>query len=664
MDPSMVKTLVIMNSGIVVATIFAMVYFIKRAKAKENGTFDAQKEYKIRNRYNFYSNNVFLRKRIRRIAERYSSMACYDQSEVIIKTVQLFEKTMMFCIGLPVIVWFLLKDIFIGLTCCLISYIYYDIAIDKELDAIYKEVLLEVGQAIQSIRTCYMEYGSIPKAVLYCEKGKYLEAPMKTIHSILIDVDGDKRLEEFSRTSPIRILKTLAKQCYITNDSGDTTDPVYGSAFQQELTILRTECDAEYNRLEETRIAFKSLAGLSLLGIALLPIMQWYLLTNIPGTSILLNGTYGAVVRVVCVAITCITYYVISVINRPSVVNQVDVSEWIDNICQKYKRQVKTIMPKDFKSIHKWEKTISGALSSQTLEYIYTKKVLFFFAMIIASAILLFGYTATIREAIYNNYGSLSFIPMSEMTEKQYKAMVEVDKEIMAMDELPEKESVLGPMYQNRVKGITELDALSHADRITIKFTMYNALRIKWFWPLIVFGCGLIGWWIPNLTIMFRKKLVTYESTEDVLQLQNLMIVLANTNMTVRRALYWLTKQATVHKAVLRLAYVSYAADPFDALNTLYRSVESLDFRRMILNLKTSVYDLTLKDAFSNLILDKDQALTARERALKEELESKKQWAKLLAVAPAAIGLVFYFIVPILYLGLTQLLDSFSAMSM
>ena len=177
-----------------------------------------------------------------------------------------------------------------------------------------------------------------------------------------------------------------------------------------------------------------------------------------------------------------------------------------------------------------------------------------------------------------------------------------------------------------------------------------------------MYAVAVIGWFFPELSLKQRKKLVMYEATNDVAQLQTMMIVLSETNMDVYKAVCWLEKQAAVHKAAIRQCHYSYIADPMAALTKLEKSSPINDFKRLLRKLKASVYTLSLKDAFSDMAMDKSQSLTITEMLRTEELEQRKNSAKMIAIMPAAIALIGCLVAPILILGISEMMDTLSSL--
>ena len=281
-----------------------------------------------------------------------------------------------------------------------------------------------------------------------------------------------------------------------------------------------------------------------------------------------------------------------------------------------------------------------------------------------AFVILLFG-TITVRDNFYNNYNSLSFIPQT-VTETQHNQIVRMDNDFMELkqDEYEAyDDETLQSYIKGRITGISDSDASEQVKRLRKKYEGYHGAHYYWWWWLVCYAVAVLCWFVPEITLKVRKKMVAYEATNDVSQLQTMMIVLSETKMDVYKALCWLEKQAAVHKAAIRKCHYSYIADPIAALEKLEKSSPVNDFKRLLRKLKSSVYTLSLHDAFSDMALDKAQTLTITEMLRGEELEQRKNSAKLIAVAPAALALIGCFIGPVLILGVSEMVDTLNNLS-
>ena len=663
----MSKQMIYMNLGIVIATIIAFIYFTARAKAKTDRNYALRQKRKLHNRFAIYYNNLIIRGPFRRLVEMYASLSCYDSDTVKEESVKLFERNASIMIILPITSFIVMKDALIFLLMGFMGYVYYQSTIEKANDAIYVKLMEDCSMTISSVREKYLETDNIPLAVLYAEKSKYLDVPMNNIYRILTDTDGAERLEAFQHSYPVPIIKTFANTCYIVNENGAQKHANGADSFSDDMTTLRQECDSEIRRLTKQKIAFNSLQKLTLVGLVIMPVFEWYLLTQIPGTASLLKGFYGVCIHVAVMLCTMYSYWYIASSCRPSVVNQIDKVKFIDDLSKKKEVRdfVEVIQPKKYKTITKLNALINDSLSAKDVRYIYTAKPLFAVgAFVFAFIVLLFG-TISVRDSFYNNYNSLSFIP-SNVTETQYNQTIRMDNDFMALtrEEYDSYDDEALIQYcKGRITGLTDSDASEQAKRLRTKYEGYHAATYHWWWWIVCYIAACIGWRIPEFSLNTRKKLVQYEATNDVSQLQTMMIVLSETKMDVYKAICWLEKQAAVHKAAIRRCHYSYIANPIKALDVLEASSPINDFKRLLRKLKASVYTLSLNEAFSDMALDKAQTLTITEMLRTEELELRKNSAKLIAVAPAALALVGCFIGPVLILGVTEMMDTLNNLS-
>lgn len=663
----MSKQMIYMNLFIVLATVVAFIYFVGKAKIKENKAAALKQKRKLHNRFSFYYNNVIIRGPFRRIVEMYASLSCYDSDTVKEESVKLFEKNVAIVILLPVVALIVMKDALIAILMAFMGYVYYESTVEKENDKIYVKLMEDCSMTISSVREKYLETDNIPLAILYAEKSKYLEAPMHNIYRILTDTDGAERLEKFQHSYPVAIIKTFANTCYIVNENGAVKHENGADSFSEDMTTLRQECDSEIRRLTKQKIAFNSLQMLSLAGLVIMPAFEWYLLTQIPGTASLLKGFYGLAIHVAVMLTTMFSYHYISTSCRPSVVNQIDKTTWIDQLSKNKKVRdfVEEISPKKYRTTVKLKSLLDDSLSAKDIRYIYTSKPIYSIAGFVAAfVVLLFG-TITVRDNFYNNYNSLSFIPQT-VTETQHNQIVRMDNDFMELkqDEYEAyDDETLQSYIKGRITGISDSDASEQVKRLRKKYEGYHGAHYYWWWWLVCYAVAVLCWFVPEITLKVRKKMVAYEATNDVSQLQTMMIVLSETKMDVYKALCWLEKQAAVHKAAIRKCHYSYIADPIAALEKLEKSSPVNDFKRLLRKLKSSVYTLSLHDAFSDMALDKAQTLTITEMLRGEELEQRKNSAKLIAVAPAALALIGCFIGPVLILGVSEMVDTLNNLS-
>lgn len=654
-----------MNVGLAVITAVVFVVLVTKTKMKEDTQFAAKMQRKKAKRYHIYYNNALTRRSFRNIANMLGSLQYYDELGTKTEAVKQFEKALIIAVIMPIAGMILMQDTFLAMVLIVFSMIYFNSAIYVKYDKMYVDLMVECSLTIASMREKFMEYDNIPSAVLYAEHSMILDAPLKMIYKMLTAVNAEQVKDNFTAMYPVPIVKTLGNLCYILNDEGVERRDDGSDSFTESLTILRQECDAEVRRLTKQRIAFNSLKMLTLVGLGVTPVAEIYLLNMIPGTASLLKGYYGFFLHVAVVLVTIFAFNYVSNACRPSVVASSDRMDFIDELrttFPKLRDFAKRLRPKDVKTQVYYKDLFDGSLSSQDLDYVYTSKIVFATLFSVLTIIALIFATITVRGNFKHNYNSLSFIP-SALKESQEIQLRYVDDDLIVLSReqfqiYEDDKEELKAYIKGRVSGITDSEASTQADRIITKYNVYHGATYHWWWWLVMYAGGIVGWFFPNILLTTRKGMVKYEAGVDVSQLQTVMIVLSETKMDVYRVLCWLQEQATVHNAIMRLCRCRYIMDPETALDGLEDASPENDFKRMIRQMKSAIYNLSLSDAFSGLKLDKQQSMAINEMLRQEEIEQRKNSAKLIAIAPAAIALVGSFVGPVLILGITQMTDT------
>lgn len=662
------NAIIIMNILIGVGTVIAFIYFTNKTRAKTDLMFNSKQTAKLLKRFSWYYNNILLRNRFRRLVETYSSLSAYDEREVKIKSVKLFERNLAIILLFPVAALIATRDVSIAILVSFMGLVYYESVVEKEVSSVYMQVTKELSLVISSIREKYLETNSIPTGILYAQKSKFLEVPINTIYRALTDVDGKTKLEQLQRKYPIKIIKTLANVCHIVNEYGAVKREDGYDSFDKDLSVMRQECDTEYNRLLDKKLSFASLQNITLIGIVLIPAFETYLLNQIPGTAVLLKGLYGVIAHALIILISIGAYYFIGQLTRNSVVNSVDKVNWIDEVSKKPKvtKFVRKLYPRNLKTKMKLQARIDEAISAKTFRYIYTAKIIVSFSTFVLSLLLLTFGIYSVRYNFYHNYNSLTFVAMPQ-TESQRYQVINMDDNFMELprdefDDLVKEQfqKTLHERVKSSVSGLSDNEVDNQVKRLILKYEVYHGSTFKWWFIVIAYIFGMVGWFGPEISLHLRKILVSYESAEDVAQLQTIMIVLSETTMNTYDAVCWLERQSSIHKSVLRQCHYHYMSDPLEALNKLERSVDNSDFKRIVRKLKSSVYNLSLHDAFSDMAMDKIQSMTEREMIRKKEMEERKNTAKIVSLLPAGAAVIGCFMGPILFLGITNLLDTFS----
>jgi hypothetical protein len=295
------------------------------------------------------------------------------------------------------------------------------------------------------------------------------------------------------------------------------------------------------------------------------------------------------------------------------------------------------------------------------MEYIYTAKIIYSAFAGTLATMLLVVFIISAKVNLYNNYENLSLTKSNtKMSEREYNALKRMDREYMSMS--PRIDDGATRQFVKSKLGLSDYETELQTDRLMRKYDTYYLIGFKWYYVLIVYVSMMAGWFVIELSIALRIMLVRQEESQDVMQLQSIMVTISNTNMDTLQALYWLMVESTIHKAPLRYAYLEYPSDPEMSLIRLKDSVGSKELKRMITKLEKTVIDLSIREAFDDIHVDKQQYLIRHELSQLEDIKSKREYARLISSVPISVLIFFGFIGPIVMLGVNQLASAFSQM--
>ena len=156
--------------------------------------------------------------------------------------------------------------------------------------------------------------------------------------------------------------------------------------------------------------------------------------------------------------------------------------------------------------------------------------------------------------------------------------------------------------------------------------------------------------------------MVKTEAEDDFLQLQTLVSILMNTDMDTMETLYQLMQNSRIHKDMLAYCYHSYPANPEMELTRLQSKTPIIEFKRFIGKLKLTIYDLDLREAFSDLLIEREHILRLREMSLEATINKKRGLCGPLSLTPMGAMVIGELLIPLGYLGILEFMNALSMM--
>lgn len=640
-----VTTIVIVAIAIVIfSTVIvysSMTFLVKKKNVSK------QKDMQQKNkRFRFYYDFVLTRKTFRKIYQQIASLSVYNFVEARVMTVIFYERSLISSILLFLIGFIGLGDIISGFVLMMFAAVMLNTTINKRIDSVNFKTLKDMSTLILSMRECYTRLRNVPDALNDAQCPPLLKRHVDNIYLICTANDAKDRLHRFYQECPNRIIRTLATTCYIRSDSGEE-DPTK-SPFKQGLGLIKDEVDMEVRRQINQNIMFKALDKLPFIPLFLYPPIVIFYTKMISATAAVFESGVGYVIKLVVILSSFICYYVLSTINNASVARTDDRLLFITELMYKDKVQkfAKTLVPKNFQKRLNINKQLTGCLSSKTIEYLYLEKLLFGVVFCVCAVVFSIIITFSARRSVYDSLSASTMTTTLTYTTEQKIQTLEYDHTVLAMNQLPPDEEMFA-VFEDIFPKASSMILDTHVERLTSKYNSYHNTAFKWWYAMIYIACYFAGYVVPNLLLNLRAKLVKSEAEEDILQLQTVIAILMDTNLDTLSVIYWLAKSSDIHKDILTYCYHEYVRNPEYALRHLKSKSAIPEFSAMCDKLLTTVSQVTLAEAFEDLIAERDNTMKVREVVQLQALQSKRNLAGPIATTPMIVWMGAVFILPI-----------------
>ncbi len=681
--------------GVVMVAAIFLIITGNKSSGKGKGTSKKEVYRKI---YKFISRNFITQGSVRKIYSKLSNLSVYKREELYVLTVQYWAMSWGVSAALILIALIMFSDFISVLICIAFALLLNTTIIEKQLDKEYFKVLKATSRALGYVREEYMKSNSVVEAINDAPIDDILKRPFDDIYSILTSTDADLKLQEFYASTPFRTLQTLVGICYNINNQGDSKDEKGASSFVNALTTLSTDVNSEITKITMQKKKFGMIEYLPFVPIFAMGICESYFSGIMPGTALIYGGPIGYICRTLTILASIVCYAVITRINTTVPVKEDDRVIWAVNALTKdsIRNFIDNLKPKNKKAL-KWKRKIKAALSRQSIEEIYVQKCFYAFVAFIFAILVCFSVIQMGSDYVRNSTQQLSLVATNEMDGYTKESILALDEKYFAqrLALIPDKslgqelaevlhsvkvlvglapkseekekypdlnEDSIKSMVSGYMPGLSDLQVIDQVKRLQDKFETVMNTKFHWWLVWVSALFGLIGWKLPDILLALRKMLAQTDAEDDFLQLQTLVSIFMTTDMDTLDILYELSQQSRIHKDMLTYCYHSYPANPELELTRLQSKTPLTEFKRFIGKLKLTISDLSMKEAFSDLIIEREQIMRIREITVQATIDKKRGLCGPLSLTPLGFMVVGELLIPLGYLGYREFMNALTMM--
>ena len=551
-----------------------------------------------------------------------------------------------------------------------------DTFIDSFVDKIDDNLLKQQVEFFSEIRHAYHEYNMVEEAIYQVSQDDELDISRQgeKIYEILISDDPETELEKYYDIAPNSFLKEFAGISYLTKEFGDRK--VDGaSLYLKNVDNITQEMQLEILKRDKLNYVFQSLAFISIAPIVLLePIKNWAI-SNFSFVESWYLGKPGMIVQLLILIITFISYILVRKLkdngstnmNTKNTENPWQAKVYKNKICKKI---VNLFIPKDgTKEYRKVIELLKEAASHLKIEWLYINRIVYSILAFIISLLVFMQLHNVAIEYVYTE-PTTEYNLVGGLDEKDRQRAMEItEQDNIFLDRFKgnlktTQEDIQEALEKSKeYEGVMPDEIEDAAERIYGKLQIVNSEYMQWFEFLLAFVFAIAGYMGPIAVLHFQVIIRKLEMEDEVMQFQTIILMLMRIErVNVEIILEWLERYSNIFKEPITKCVNNYEAGAWEALEDMKNEIAYQPLIRIVESLQAAVEKIPIKDAFDELDSERDYYREKRKESNERLIKRKGMIGRAIGFAPMICLFVGYLIIPLVFLGLTSMNDSFAAM--
>ncbi len=681
---------IIMGLSVVAFIIIAIAYYIlskkmqkseykkiqKLQKGTKSSTFST--EILFQKLYLTYRKIPFIKKYILKLRRRLEILNIDDEYATRRDSAKIITRSLAILIPVVIITIMVARHNFLLLFILLMFEIFMvDILIESSVDRKDDALLVQQIDFFSEIRHAYHEFNMVEEAIyqVSLDDEKEVARQGEKIHEILISDDPETELEKYYDVAPNNFLKEFAGLSYLTKEFGDRK--VDGaSLYLKNVDNITQEMQIEILKRDKLNYVFRSLSFISIAPVMLLEPLKSWAVSNFPFVKNWYYGKSGMIVQILILLITFISYILVRKIKDNGSVNMSSKNTqnpWQDKVYNNKlgKKIVNLFLPKDgTREYKKVKDLLKDAASPLKMEWVYINRVCIAVITFVAS-LFIFTYLHNVAIDYVYTQPTSDYDLIGGMSAKdEAKAMetTKIHNEFLDMFrgklDTEQKDIERAMQRSKHYKDAEPEEIEKNAKKVYEKLQTVNSEYLKWFELLMAFVFMIVGYMSQIWILMFQARMRQLEMEDEVMQFQTIILMLMRIErINVEMILEWLERYSNIFKSPITRCVNNYEAGAWEALEELKNEISYMPLIRIVESMQAAVEKIPIKDAFDELDSEREYYRDKRKESNERLIKRKGMIGKVIGFAPMVCLFVGYLIVPLVFIGLTSMSNSFSSMS-
>lgn len=680
----------IMGTSVALMVVIGIAYYILSKKMQKSEYKKIQKlrqgtdtskfstEILFQKLYLTYSRIPFIKRYILKLRRRLEILNIDDEYATRRDSAKIMTKALAILLPLVILTIIFTRSNFLLMFILLIFEVFMiDILMEGSVDKKDNSLLVQQIDFFSEIRHAYHEFNMVEEAIYQVSQDdeKEISRQGEKIYEILISDDPETELEKYYDVAPNNFLKEFAGLSYLTKEFGDRK--VDGaSLYLKNVDNITQEMQIEILKRDKLDYVFKSLSFISIAPVLLLEPLKNWAVSNFSFVKNWYYGKSGAIVQILILIITFISYILVRKLKDNGSVNMSTKNTqnpWQEKVYKNKfaKKIIDLFIPKDgTKEYKKIKDLLKEAASSLKMEWVFVNRICLAIVTFVVS-IFVFMYLHQIAIDYEYTQPTTDYNLIGGMSAKDEKKAMELTKQ----------DNVFLDMFRGKVdttvkdiekalrvskyyRDAEDKDITKAAERIFDKLQVVNSESFKWFELLLAFVFAIVGYMSPIWILMFQSKMRQLEMEDEVMQFQTIILMLMRIErVNVEIILEWLERYSNIFKSQITRCVNNYEAGAWEALEELKNEISYMPLIRIVESMQAAVEKIPIKDAFDELDSEREYYRDKRKESNERLISRKAMIGKVIGFAPMVCLFVGYLIIPLVFIGLTSMSSTMGSMS-
>ena len=632
--------------------------------------------------YVFYLKTPFLKRYLLKLRRRLSIINVEDEYLTRKQAAKILTNTICIIVPLAIAIIVITHNNLLLMSMLLIFELFMvDTFIDGMVDKLDNKLLREQIDFFSEIRHAYHEFNMVEEAIYQVAQDDdkpEMSRQAEKIYEVLISDDPESELEKYYDIAPNSYLKEFAGISYLTKEFGDRKID-NSSLYLKNLNNITQEMQLEILKRDKLDYTFQSLAVIAILPmLAIEPIKNWAV-SQFSFTQSFYNGKTGMIVQILLLITTFVCYILTRKLkdNGSTAMNTKNTENpWQAKLYKNrfVKMFVDLFMPKPgTKEYNQLNKKMKDAASKDKIEWLYINRILLCIVIFVVS-VFLFGqlHQITINNVYTDPTQDYDIIgQMAEKDQQNAMELTESDNQYINYfkgNTQVTVEDIVDVMKRGRVNddylASNDGDIQTAAERVLGKIQIVNTETMQWFEILLAMVFAIIAYMAPIWMLKFQTRMRQLEMEDEVMQFNTIILMLMKIErVNVEIILEWLERYANIFKEPISKCVNNYESGAWESLEQLKEEVTYQPFIRIVESLQAAVEKIPIADAFDELDTERDYYQEKRKESNERLIARKGKIGKAIGFAPMVILFVGYLIIPLVFIGLTSMTESFNSMT-